>query len=34
MTSNPPKQRIAFTIDRTRYATVVTLRNAGFEVVR
>jgi hypothetical protein len=34
MTSNPPRQRIEFTLDRTRYVTVVTLRNAGGELIQ
>jgi hypothetical protein len=29
MTSDPPKQRLAFTLDRARYVKVVTLRNVG-----
>jgi hypothetical protein len=33
LTSEPPKRRITFTLDRTRYAAVVTLRNADATLV-
>ena len=33
LTSAPPKRRITFTLDRTRYAAVVTLRNADARLV-
>jgi hypothetical protein len=33
MTSHPPKRRLAFTLDDTRYVTVVTLTNVRGDVI-